>query len=210
MFRYRLLNKYGGWWFDTDCVCLKDVSAFIKLTKIKNFVIGETPDQLVNGSVMFFNDKLHMKNLINMVEEKLNNKNINFVWGEIGPYLLTSYIEKNNLSDSILPPKLFYEIGPEEFHLLFSDNPKIKKQLEKRLEESYVSHLWNEMYRRFLINKFKLPPKNSTMHKLFEENNVSLTKRYGRIINIRFYKPINYFFRIVSRLKIIFKNLRKG
>ena len=28
LFRLELLKKEGGWWFDLDCICLKDVSEF--------------------------------------------------------------------------------------------------------------------------------------------------------------------------------------
>ena len=37
-FRYKLLTKNGGWWFDTDCYCLKNVEEFSKLSENRNIV----------------------------------------------------------------------------------------------------------------------------------------------------------------------------
>ena len=73
-FRYKLLTKNGGWWFDTDCYCLKSVDDFIKLAKDKNILIGKTKDNLINGSVIFLNDKKLFDDLIEYIESKLKIK----------------------------------------------------------------------------------------------------------------------------------------
>ena len=33
IFRYKLLSEKGGWWFDTDCICLKNSQKFRNLKK---------------------------------------------------------------------------------------------------------------------------------------------------------------------------------
>ena len=53
LFRYKILNEFGGWWFDTDCICLKNVQEFKKLTQENDFIIGKSGFDSVNGSVMF-------------------------------------------------------------------------------------------------------------------------------------------------------------
>lgn len=206
LFRYKLLHKFGGWWFDTDCICLKNVEEFSFLAKKHPFVIGETPEKLVNGSVMFFEDKIHMKNLISLVENKLNHQSVNFEWGEIGPYLLTDYF-KNKKIDYISPKNLFYEIGPKEFNILFSTNTKVVKDLEDRLGDAFVCHLWNEMYRRYLIDKYKLPPNGSKLNAWFKTHEIFLSKKYKPFMNLRFYHPLSYLFKIISRSKVLLKNI---
>jgi len=210
LFRYKLLSQHEGWWFDTDCVCLKNVEHFENLAKNAPFVLGREPSELVNGSVMFFNDTNHIKNLIKIVEEKLNKKDINFYWGEIGPYLLTDYFSKSKYEKYILTKNLFYEISAKDFHLLFSTNKKSVNILEKRLESSFVCHFWNEMFRRHNINKDKIPPIGSIFYKFFEDDlNLDLDKKkYSTLVNIRFKKPYNYFFKAIYRVKIMLKNLK--
>ena len=204
-FRYKLLTKNGGWWFDTDCFCLKNVDDFVELTQNKSLVIGKTKDNLVNGSVVYLDDKDLFIDLIKYIESKLNIKNYNFYWGEIGPYLLTKYFENRN---DILSPKLFYEINPNQFHYIFDSRKNKKIEVANSLEGSYVLHFWNEMFRRFLINKLKLPPKNSLIFELFFKNKVfDAEKQYTSFMFIRFVKPINIIFKTLSRMKIILKNI---
>ena len=204
-FRYKLLTKNGGWWFDTDCFCLKNVDDFVELAQNKSLVIGKTKDNLVNGSVIYLDDKDLFIYLIKYIESKLDIKNYNFYWGEIGPYLLTKYFENRN---DILSPKLFYEINPNQFHYIFDSRKNKKIEVANSLEGSYVLHFWNEMFRRFLINKSKLPPKNSVIFELFFKNKVSDTeKQYTSFMFIRFVKPINIIFKTLSRMKIILKNI---
>lgn len=206
LFRYKLLNEFGGWWFDTDCICLKNVEEFNSLAKKYPFVIGETPEKLVNGSVMFFKDKIHMKNLIDSVEKKLDYQSVNFEWGEIGPYLLTDYF-KNKKTNYICSKNLFYEIGPKEFDILFSTNKKVVKSIEVRLGDAFVCHLWNEMYRRYLLDKYKLPPKGSKLNSWFKTYGIFPSKKYTPFVNLRFYQPLSYLFKVISRIKVLIKNI---
>lgn len=210
LFRYKILDQFGGWWFDTDCICIKEVEHFENLAKSKQFVIGLVDKYSVNGSVMFFNDEKHMNQLVTFVEEKLKNKDINFKWGEIGPTLLTNYLKENNLMEFAVPKNFFYEVSANNFHLFFSK--KSKKDLNLRLKNSYVSHLWNEMYRRYLIDKNKLPPRQSLIFDWFNKYGYSSTnfKIYSNLFNLRFKFPFYIIFKIISRIKIIFKNLNSS
>ncbi len=209
LFRYKLLKEVGGWWFDADCVCLKNIDEFLNLTNDSNFVIGKTKENLVNGSVMHFTDGVHMQNLIDQIENKLLDKNVNFKWGEIGPYLLTNYFDKQNLLDDVLDFNFFYEISPKDFSLLFNNDSIVVNDLTHRLKNSYICHYWNEMFRRHLINKGKLPPQNSTFFKYFENysSNQNDLKIYNKGVNFRFKKPFNFIFKFISRLKSFVKNL---
>ena len=39
IFRLELLNKYGGWWFDADCICIKNVQDFINFNYEDSWLI---------------------------------------------------------------------------------------------------------------------------------------------------------------------------
>ena len=40
LFRFELLKKGYGWWFDSDCICLRNAKDFIKLNNNKQFILG--------------------------------------------------------------------------------------------------------------------------------------------------------------------------
>jgi len=208
MFRYKLLNNFGGWWFDTDCYCLKNVSEFLKLTENNQFIICRSPDGLINGSVMYFEKNSYTKEMAEIVEKKLKKRNNNFYWGEIGPYLLTEFFKNKNLEDKILEANYFYELAPLEFHLIFTTNKEKISIVEKRINSSLVTHLWNEMYRRYNINKNILPPSSSIAYKWLTEQDLTdnSLKKYSNLFNIRFKFPISYIYKLISRIKAIIKN----
>ncbi len=202
LFRYELLMKESGWWFDSDCICIKTAEEFADLASDKPFVLGLENNNLVGSSVMYINDKRIVKLLLDEVNQRINDNNYNFYWGEIGPYLITDVFVENNLFDRVINRNYFFSIEPENFYKLF--DPKAKHYVEEQLINSFVCHTWNEMFRKFDISKEKLPPKNSYLYNHIKEfipsNNYSV---YGLFFNIRFLPIIKYFYKTSSRMKTL-------
>ena len=202
LFRYELLMKESGWWFDSDCICIKTAEEFVNLASDKPFVLGLENDNLVGSSVMYINDKEVVKFLLDEINQRISDNNYNFFWGEIGPYLITDVFIKNILFDKAINRSYFFSIEPENFYKLF--NPKSRQYVEEQLINSFVCHSWNEMFRKFDISKEKLPPKNSYLYnhiKKFLPNNTSSV--YGSLFNIRFLPIIKYFYKTSSRIKTL-------
>jgi len=201
LFRYELILKEGGWWFDSDCICLKDVSDFSKLAKNQKFVLAlENPD-LVGSSVMYINDKNIAEMLLDETNKRINKNNYKFFWGEIGPYLITDVFKANNLFEKTIKTEYFYKIKPEEFHILF--DPDSTLNVQALLKDSFVCHTWNEMFRKFDIEKKKLPPKNSYLSDHITNSVYTNSNHYGIFFKLRFNFILKYIFKTLSRIKTL-------
>ena len=164
-FRYHVLNKYQGWWFDTDCVCLTDQSNFKKLKENRKIVAGYEDDTHINGAVLSFNDaKLSIQSL-QMLNATLDECSYNIKWGGIGPQLITKLVNTNDLRDSILPPSFFYPVSYK--HALDALDPNKLEDIETMCSQSYVYHCWNEVLTRKQVNKNIMPTHNSFLFKKF-------------------------------------------
>lgn len=205
IFRYELLKENYGWWFDTDCICLKNVKYFQDLANDKKFVIGREYKDYVGSSVMFFDDLYTLNLITDEVEKKIANNNYNFKWGEIGPDLITNVFHKNNLIQDTKHESYFFKVTAKKFHILFDSNREVAKFLQNDLKDSFVCHTWNEMFRKFLINKDLLPPKGSYLYN--EMNKYGLIKKeskiYSKYLKLRFKPLIRQFVKLLSRIKVI-------
>ena len=78
LFRYELLLKEGGWWFDSDCICLKNVDEFKKLSYNQKFVLGLENEHLIGSSVMYINDDSITNLLLNETYKRIADNDISF------------------------------------------------------------------------------------------------------------------------------------
>lgn len=163
-FRLVLLKHESGWWFDADCICLRSVDEFNQLTKNSSFIVGKESEQYVNNAVIFSNSNVVTQLLHNaeLLCTKLKN---NFSWGEIGPKLLTSFVNENNLEITVLSEKYFYPIHYKDALTIL--DPNLTKLIEENTKHSYTLHLWNEVLRKKNVNKFIMPPDGSFLHQQF-------------------------------------------
>lgn len=152
LFRYRLLAERGGWWVDTDVVCLKDT-----LPQYRSFYAFEN-DRIVNGAILYFepNDPI-MRNCF----EEASRIGDTAAWGELGPRLLSRMLAEGGCIEHAQNKQLAYEIHHSEaFDLL---RPEMCQTLMQRTHNSLFIHLWNEMFRRASLSKTMLPPKGSLL-----------------------------------------------
>jgi hypothetical protein len=166
-FRYNLLSKHNGWWFDTDCVCLKDQIEFSKLKKDRRIIAGyERPDMVAVG-VLYFNDIMLADQAVIMLNQILHARNRKVGWGEIGPRLITGLVNNFNLQKDILPGSYFYPLTPKQ--ALDALSPEKLELVENKCKDSFVYHYWSEMISRANIDKSILPPKDSFLYNKFTE-----------------------------------------
>lgn len=141
MFRYYLVNKFEGWWFDADTICLKNVEEFKKL-KEKEVVAGylERVDTQINAAVLYITKELSSV-LLKEFEDFMSDENRDASWGSYGPGYFTTFINRYNLTENILPYTAFYAINWNEFDL-FTDWRLINRGKEI-IKDSYIAHVWN-------------------------------------------------------------------
>ncbi len=210
LFRYRLLEEYGGWWFDTDCICMKNVDDFVNLTKERDYVLGLERKDYVGSAIMYFQDISLLMKIQEHAYEIIENNNFKLKWGQIGPDLITEIVISEGLIDNILSPNYFFPISPNKVNVFFDS--MIKPNDRSKLNNSFVTHTWNEMFRKYNINKTIVPPDKSFLFNEFKKNNVLIdakNKQYSKFFKFRFYPVISLFFKIFSRLKVTINNFKK-
>lgn len=169
LFRWALLEKEDGWWFDTDCLCLKHESEFAELTVNATIVAGLEPSygkSLVACGALNVPNK-EVAHIINMLVDKtLEVTNRNIGWGQISVQMLTNLIEASPmLGNGIVDKSYFYPLIPQE--ALKAISTSCSEELEELTASSYVYHFWNEMMRRGGINCDEMPPQGSYLHNKF-------------------------------------------
>jgi hypothetical protein len=154
LFRLKLLLKYGGWWFDTDMVCLRNESEFKKLKENKRIVAGLEDSEWVNNAALYFNDTELLESIIKYIEECMQNVNGQVIWGYAGPRGLTRFLKENNMFDLALETYYFYPVYHGEIDMLFNND---FKSLMRKCKKSYTIHLWNHLISKNLNSQKELP-----------------------------------------------------
>jgi mannosyltransferase OCH1-like enzyme len=165
--RYHILNQQGGWWFDTDCFCLKNEKDFKELAVNKKIVAGWEDENNINGAVLYFNDKEIAKASLIFLDNICKEKAYNFRWGDIGPKLITSLIKSTDTLNDVVPTDCFYPVHYKDTMNFL--NPKLTNEVENTVKNSYVVHLWNEIITKKQIDKSIMPPVGSFLYKKFLE-----------------------------------------
>ena len=136
-FRYKLLLERGGWWADTDLVCLAPFEFSDEYVFSSEFSVGR---QMVNigaikapaaSEIMAYNWSVCQK-----------KDPARLVWGETGPALMEEAVERFSMQRHVKPWKVFCPIGFREW----------RKIIDPRAEDSFSTetravHLWHEMWR---------------------------------------------------------------
>ena len=166
-FRYTMLQRTGGWWFDTDCFCLKNQREFLKLKEGRHIIVGRESSEIIAVGVLSFIDPLLAEKSVNLLNKILETRNRRVGWGEIGPRLITQLVNENGLQDDALPTNYFYPLTPKQ--ALNALDPTRLIEVEDKCSNSYVYHYWSEMLSRASVNKNELPPVGSFLYKKFTE-----------------------------------------
>jgi hypothetical protein len=168
MFRFTLIAKNGGWWFDADCFCLKNQEDFKKLRGDKDIIAFIQEPNSINCAAFYIKQNSKVSKDILNEFELLYNDNINSVasWGTYGPVFITDFINKYDLNDCILDRDLAYAIHWEEFYLFIDSSQK--EIGYDRIKNSYLTHIVNTFMNKHNVNKNE-PPMGSLLHYLYQK-----------------------------------------
>jgi hypothetical protein len=158
IFRYKILLERGGWWVDTDILCLKR-----KLPDCDYYWANED-FQNINGAVLKFppGDPMCWR-LFRLSEEK--SKNLTR-WGQLGPDLLTKVLANYTPARLYRSTEDVYPVHWLEAHFVWL--PEFLNEVEERIKSSTFLHLWNSISARMGIDKNRKPPLGSFLHKWYD------------------------------------------
>jgi len=166
IFRFRLIAKYGGWWFDTDCFCLKDVSEFTKIKSNHDLVSFYEEQGDIGCGVFYMKKDTIFSNLIIEEFNKLMEieKGKISKWATFGPKFFTNFIIKHNLLNGIFDISQCYSIHWGQDDLMFY--PQYLEQAIDMTKDSLLTHIWTAYFPEKQIDKNN-PIEGSFLHKLY-------------------------------------------
>ena len=137
-FRYKLLLERGGWWADTDTVCLKPFDFSDEY--VFSSEINHKGREVVNsGAIKAPVGSVLMEYLWEVCQTK---NTASLLWGDIGPKLMAKAVEKFGLERCMTTYKTFCPIDWHKWQKLIQ--PRFELLFDER---TYAVHLWNEMWR---------------------------------------------------------------
>jgi mannosyltransferase OCH1-like enzyme len=136
-FRYKLVLERGGWWVDTDTICLKPFDFEAEYVFSSELAMGQ---EFINSGIFKARAGSEAMAYAWRVCEAKDPERI--VWGETGPRLMAAAVREFSLERYTQPPEVFCPIGYADWHRVLEPNADLK--LTAR---SYAIHLWNERWR---------------------------------------------------------------
>jgi hypothetical protein len=136
-FRYKLLLERGGWWSDTDNICLKPFDFpedYVFATEVCNGL-----EVVTSGIIKAPVGSKAMGHAWKVCRSKNPDQ---LIWGETGPKLAGETVKKYSLERYVKPPDIFCPLNYKQWHKVLEPRPK-----GSLIANSHAIHLWNEMWR---------------------------------------------------------------
>lgn len=147
-FRFKLLYENGGWWVDTDTICLKYFNVKDKYCFSSEY--DRSGSKILNATYIKSCPKSELLGeCLNIIDGR-DKSNIEF--GEFGLKLFRRVMVKYEYVNYMKPPETFCPINWFELYKLIS----LHQYQPHR--NTVAIHLWNEIWHRGCLNK------NATYH----------------------------------------------
>ena len=137
-FRYKLLSERGGWWVDTDVICLKPFDfqeEYVFASEISN------DTQFVNNGIIKSPAASEIMSYAWQICAEKDTEKLG--WGETGPRLLTEAVNRFSFERYVKEYRVFCPLGYLEWQKVL--DPASDFAID---QATYAVHLWNEMWRR--------------------------------------------------------------
>jgi hypothetical protein len=141
LFRYKLLLERGGWWMDTDVVCLRpldfvDTVVFAQENRPKGALgAASFAIKLPKGHTVADQCYRHAS----LVDRK------RLRWAEIGPILLNRIVHESGMRQFLKAPDVFCPVDYWKWQSLLDGNLGSLARLST--SDTRTIHLWHELWR---------------------------------------------------------------
>ncbi|EKS28781.1 glycosyltransferase [Afipia felis] len=176
LFRYVMLERFGGWYADLDIVCLAD-----RLPQVEMYFGRSSGMRAFAGLLKFPKGFPALREIIPEAERILSEAGdvqANKTRAVIGTPLLSRALKQHGFNDCAAPTQDAYAI-PYNEALAFFD-PSQCEALEVRLADSTFTHLWNGAWNRLRIPRNYGPPRGSFLDLLFARFGIEVPEQ-GRL-----------------------------
>jgi hypothetical protein len=137
-FRYKLLLERGGWWVDTDLVCLKPFDFAEEYVFSSEKAVDR---EFINSGAI---KAPPASQPVAYAWESCQRANPGeLMWGEVGPKLMAAAVREFSLEPYVKSYEVFCPIGYSEWLTILEPNC-----IRQFPEATHAVHLWNEFWRR--------------------------------------------------------------
>lgn len=142
-FRIKLLHDVGGWWVDSDMLCIRPFDVdwpYVFATEIEKYE-GKELMHICNCVIKMPAGNDMAKAILSRIENCLSSKKpVDIQWTEIGAKYMVGEIAERGLMDYVVSPEVFCPFDYSSFQTIFNKENVIMK------EDTYGIHLWNKMW----------------------------------------------------------------
>jgi hypothetical protein len=178
LFRYELILKHGEWWVDADVYCLRDDIPDC------DYAWAHQDRDRINGAILKFpaNDE----NLDRISKAAKERSKITTDWCELGPAILTEFIETSRFDSHFGTTNTFYPIHWVESFLFWL--PNCNGVVIGKGRASYFVHLWSSVLNKIGVDRNTKPPQGSFLRNICEPYFDNFTSLHD--INLEKYKAV--------------------
>lgn len=162
VFRYKLLLDRGGWWVDTDVVCLKPFGFTdeVVLASEHRRVLSKVATAVMK--LPAGHDVAHR-----CYERAMRYDRNQLSWGQTGPDLLTQIVGEIRVEQYVRDPVVFCPVPWWRWNTFAAADPS---GCHSRINSAtYSVHLWHEMWRRAGRHRQLRTPVTSYVGQLLEQ-----------------------------------------
>ena len=144
IFRYRMSEKTGHIWIDSDILLLKPIDVELPSTLLAK----EHSTSLCGAVLRLSSSDPRIPLLIERCEQLAGQ---NLIWGATGPRLLTEVFGKDQLFSIAYEPEIFFPIYFDDFWKAFL--PECLDECEDLCRNAFTVHLWNNIVVKLWVVK---------------------------------------------------------
>jgi hypothetical protein len=168
IFRYKLIYDKGGWWVDSDVLCLRPNP--YEEREIMWGREGNDNRWVSNATMYARKSSKYMLDLYEGAIEVL--KGGKFCYCDMGPILLEKYVKNNKLEHTLMPREAFSPISGGVGWWIFSRG-QVSAKIEEWTQKSFVMHIWRATCRLAGIDFNQTYNKRSTYEKYKKKYGIS-------------------------------------
>jgi hypothetical protein len=156
VFRYALLHEFGGWWVDTDVICLaRDIP--------ETEYVFAAHEGFIQTAIIRLPARSELAAVAARRARGARNAR---GFGSTGPILFTEVVQELDLGKHAWNEERLYPVGWRDALAVF--DPDRAGEVVRRAANASFVHLWNEVLRVHGILKTVRPPSGSFLGVLYD------------------------------------------